>query len=170
MQVELGLDSGPMLLREAIPIAPEDTAATLHDRLAVLGARLVVDALRNFGQLQPAPQPEAGVTYARKIDKTEATLDWRRPAAELANKIRAFDPFPGAVAGLRQTPVKIWRAMAVEGQGEAGQVLAANDKGIIVACGEGALRLVELQKPGGRRLPVRDFLCGFPLAAGNRWD
>ena len=170
MQVELGLDSGPMLLKKAIPISLDDTAATLHDRLAALGAQLVVDALDNFDQLAPTTQPEAGATYARKIEKTEAALDWTRSAAELARKIRAFDPFPGVIASLQQTPLKIWRAAAIEGDGEPGTVLAADGEGILVACGEGTLRLVELQKPGSKRLPVGDFLRGFAVAVGSRWD
>lgn len=170
MQVELGLDSGPMLLKAALPIAADDTAATLHDRLAALGARLVVEALRDFDRLTPTPQPEAGVTYARKIEKAEAALDWSRPAAELERKVRAFNPFPVAVASLQQTPIKIWRAEAAEGRGEPGTVLAADAEGILVATGSGALRLTELQKPGGKRLPVADFLRGFAIAPGSRCD
>ncbi len=170
MQMELGLDSGPMLLQEAISIAAADTAASLHDRLAALGARLVVTALRDFDRLAPVVQPEAGVTYARKIEKAEADLDWSRPATELVRKVRAFDPFPGAAASLEQTPLKIWRAEAVNGEGKPGTVLAASGEGILIACGEDVLRITELQKPGGRRLAAADFLRGFPLVAGSRCD
>ena len=163
MQLEAGLDSGPMLLAEAIEIDAADSTGSLHDRLAALGARLVVDALARFDALVPVVQPEAGVTYANKIDKAEARLDWTQPAAVLARKIRAFNPFPGAVATLAGAEVKVWRGDAVAGDGSPGQVLAADAGGIVVACGEGALRLTELQKPGGRRVTSADFLHGNPL-------
>jgi len=167
MRMEAGLDTGPMLLVDRLPIAATDTAATLHDKLAVLGGRLIVEALRKLPQLAPALQPEEGVTYARKIEKAEAALDWRRPAAELARQVRAFNPFPGSVATLRQTAVKLWQAQAEAGNGAPGTVLASGADGILVACGEGALRLTELQKPGGKRLCAGDFLRGFPVAAGE---
>jgi methionyl-tRNA formyltransferase len=163
MQVEAGLDSGPMLLAEAIAIDPEDSAGSLHDRLAVLGARLVVAALARFDDLVPAAQPAAGVTYASKIDKAEARLDWSPSATVLARKLRAFNPFPGAVVMLAGEPVKAWRGDVVAGNGRPGQVLAADATGIVVACGEGALRLTELQKPGGRRVTAADFLHGSAL-------
>jgi methionyl-tRNA formyltransferase len=166
MGVEAGLDSGPMLLAEALPIEVNDTAATLHDKLAVLGARLVVAALDRFDTLVPVPQPAAGITYAAKIGKAEAALDFRQPAAELSRRIRAFDPFPGGSARLGEDIVKVWRAEPVAGAGVPGTVLAAGRDGIVVACGDGALRLTELQKPGGRRLPVADFLRGCPVAPG----
>lgn len=163
MQVEAGLDSGPMLLAEAIDIGPQDTAGTLHDRLAALGARLVVEALASFDQLLPVAQPDAGVSYANKIDKAEARLDWNQPAAILARKLRAFNPFPGAVVTLAGEPVKVWCGEVVADSGRPGQVLTADTTGIVVACGEGALRLAELQKPGGRRVTSADFLHGNPL-------
>ena len=170
MEMEEGLDTGPMLLMERLPILDGDTTGSLHDKLAALGGRMIVDALRRMaaGGLSAAPQPEAGVTYAAKISKEEAKLDLRRPATELARKVRAFNPFPGAhmqaaAAGKAAVPVKIWQAGAVAGQGRPGQVLAADASGIVVACGEGALRLTELQKPGGKRLPAAEFLKGFPL-------
>jgi len=167
MRVEAGLDTGPMLLAEALPIAPDDTAGSLHDKLTALGARLVVEALRGFEQLMPVAQPAEGVTYAAKIDKTEALLDFRRPAEELARRIRAFDPFPGATAILDGTTIKIWRAVTDAAAGAPGTVLAVDGTGIVVACGEGALRLTELQKPGGKRLAVGDFLRGTPIASGS---
>ncbi|HTY04269.1 MAG TPA: methionyl-tRNA formyltransferase [Rhodocyclaceae bacterium] len=170
MRMEAGLDTGPMLLGESLPIAEDDSTATLHDKLAVLGGRLIVRALQNIGTLVPTPQPAEGVTYANKIDKSEAPLDFRRPAAELARRIRAFDPFPGATAAVGETTVKVWHARAEAGSGQPGTVLASNAAGIVVACGEGALRLTELQKPGGRRVPVSDFLHGFMLAAGARFE
>jgi methionyl-tRNA formyltransferase len=169
MRMEAGLDTGPVLLREALPIASDDTAGMLHDRLAALGARLIVDALAAL-PLPEVIQPTDGVTYAHKIDKAEAVLDWRLTAAQLDRCIRAFSPFPGAQAFLAGQPVKIWRAMPVPGSGEIGTILTVDRSGIVVACGTDALRIEELQKAGGRRLPVRDFLAGHPLAAGMRFD
>jgi methionyl-tRNA formyltransferase len=170
MRMEAGLDTGPMLLKESLPIAADETAATLHDKLATLGARLVVDVLRRFGELIPVPQPAEGVTYANKIGKAESLLDFSRPAEELARRIRAFDPFPGAAGVLDGTTIKLWRAVAETGSGVPGTVLAADGNGIVVACGEGALRITELQKPGGKRLPVADLLRGFPVLPGQRFD
>jgi methionyl-tRNA formyltransferase len=163
MGVEAGLDTGPMLLAAAIDIDAQDSAGSLHDRLAALGGKLVVEALARFDELVPVVQPEAGVTYAGKIDKAEARLDWNQPAAILARKLRAFNPFPGAVVMLAGEPVKVWCGDAVAAGGRPGQVLAADTTGIVVACGEGALRLTELQKPGGRRVTAADFLHGNPL-------
>jgi methionyl-tRNA formyltransferase len=163
MQVEAGLDTGPMLLARAITIDPQDSTGSLHDRLARLGGELVVEALDRFDELVPQTQPEAGVTYASKIDKAEAKLDWSQPAATLARKIRAFDPFPGAVVDLAGEPVKAWCGAAETGSGRPGQLLAVDAKGIVVACGQGALRLTELQKPGGRRVSAADFLNGSSL-------
>jgi methionyl-tRNA formyltransferase len=169
MRMEAGLDTGPMLLAEALNIDAGDTAATLHDRLAEQGGRLIVDALRRFDALTPVTQPEAGVTYASKIDKTEAAIDWTRPAAVIERRIRAFDPFPGCTAQLGEATIKLWRAQPATGAGQPGEILAVAPDGITVACGDGALRLVELQKPGGRRLESRDFLSGFALAPGQRF-
>ncbi|WIM04727.1 MAG: methionyl-tRNA formyltransferase [Candidatus Nitricoxidivorans perseverans] len=170
MQMEAGLDTGPMLMKEAVKVSAGDTAATLHDTLAALGARMIVEALRNFDGLRPIAQPDAGVTYANKIDKAEAALDWRRPAAELERKIRAFDPFPGCAAVLDGLTLKVWRAAVENGTGEPGTVLRADAGGIVVACGEEALRLAELQKPGGRRMSSADFLQGSALPhAVSEW-
>jgi methionyl-tRNA formyltransferase len=169
MRMEAGLDTGPMLLKEALPITDGDTAATLHDKLASMGARLIVQALRDIDRLTPAPQPVEGVTYANKIDKAEAMLDFRRPAAELAQRIRAFDPFPGAAAILDGTTIKLWHALPESGTGVPGTVLAVDGRGIVVACGEGALRVTELQKPGGKRLSAADFLRGASVVAGQRF-
>jgi len=163
MQMEAGLDTGPMLLAEAVDIDAQDTTGSLHDRLARLGGKLAVDALARFDRLIPVPQPEAGVTYAAKIDKTEARLDWNQPAAVLARKLRAFNPFPGAVVSLAGEPVKVWRGEVVAASGRPGQVLTAGAAGIVVACGEAALRLTELQKPGGRRVTSADFMHGSLL-------
>jgi methionyl-tRNA formyltransferase len=169
MQMEAGLDTGPVLLRGGFPIASDDTTATLHDRLAALGAKLIVEAL---GQL-PLPaeqQPVEGVTYAHKIEKAEAVIDWRRTAAELDRHIRAFNPFPGAQALLGGQTVKLWRATAAAESGEAGQILVVDRNCLLIACGAGALAITELQKAGGKRLPVQQFLAGNPLKVGDRFD
>ncbi len=165
MEMEEGLDTGPMLLMEGLPIEATDTTGTLHDKVAALGARMIVEALHKMaaGQLVATPQPEAGVTYAAKITKEEARLDFALPADVLARKIRAFNPFPGANGVVDGVAVKIWHADAVDGNGTPGQVLQADAGGIVVACGAGALRLTELQKPGGKRLAAAEFLKGFAL-------
>lgn len=168
MQMELGLDTGPMLLMERLPIAADDTTASLHDKLAKLGGDMIVEALHKLkqGGLTSTPQPEAGANYAAKIAKEEATLDLTQPAQELARKIRAFNPFPGAMGICNGTPVKFWQAEAVESSNhwQAGQVISANaHDGVVIACGDGALRVTELQKPGGKRLPAAEFIKGFPL-------
>jgi len=172
MRMAAGLDTGPVLLREAVAIGPDDTAGTLHDRLAALGARLIVAALDALsrGALAATPQPADGATYAAKLAKREARLDWTRPAAELERQVRAFNPSPGASARVRGTEVKIWRAALAGGAGDPGAVIALVPAGIVVACGRGALRLDELQRAGGKRLPARDFLRGFALAAGERFE
>jgi methionyl-tRNA formyltransferase len=171
MQMEAGLDTGPMLMSGRLPISSEDTAQTLHDKLALQGADLIVAVLRKLepGGLAAMPQPAEGVTYAAKIGKGEAEIDWRRPAAEVCRAVRAYNPFPGAVAHLDGAALKLWSAEETEGHGEPGSVLAAGKDGIVVACGEGALRLTVLQKPGGKRLPVADFLHGFKVAPGARF-
>ncbi len=173
MQMDAGLDTGDMLLAEALPILPDDTAATLHDRLAALGGRLIVDTLRRVadGRARAEPQPEAGVTYARKIDKAEAQLDWRLPAEAIERRLRAFDPFPGASGVLGGETVKLWRGAVVPGgaAGVPGEVLAAGDDGLAVACGTGALRLTELQRPGGRRLAAAQWLRARPVRPGERF-
>jgi methionyl-tRNA formyltransferase len=165
MEMEEGLDTGPMLLIESLPIDATDTTGTLHDKVAALGARMIVEALHKMaaGQLVATPQPEAGVTYAAKITKEEARLDFALPAGVLARKIRAFNPFPGANGVVDGVAIKIWHAEAVDGNGTPGQVLQADAGGIVVACGAGALRLTALQKPGGKRLAAAEFLKGFAL-------
>ena len=172
MRMEAGLDTGPMLLKGRLPITDADCAATLHDKLAALGARLMVEALPRLarGELPGEPQPAEGVTYAAKLEKSEAALDWRQTAVALSRAVRAFDPFPGTVARIEGQTIKVWRAEPAPGAGEPGTVLAANVDGILVACGEGALRLVELQKSGGKRLQAADFLHGFALKPGQRFS
>ncbi|MDB5821552.1 MAG: fmt [Herminiimonas sp.] len=176
MQMEQGLDTGPMLAKRDIAIAADDSTATLHDRLAALGAEMIVEALNNMksGRLSPTPQPENGVTYAAKIGKDEAALDLSKSATSLDRKIRAFDPFPGALANFNGVPIKIWRAEAIGGDSVGasdavpGTVLAADAQaGVVVATGQGALRLLELQKPSGKRLPALEFVKAFPLAGGR---
>ena len=171
MQMDAGLDTGPMLLEARVAITAEDTTATLHDKLATLGGELIVDALAQLaaGNLSATPQPEAGATYAAKIGKTEAAIDWNHDAAELGRAVRAFNPFPGAASPLEGTLVKIWGARPAAGEGEPGTVLAADGDGILVACGRGALLLTNLQKPGGKRLPAADFLRGHPIQPGQRF-
>lgn len=167
MQMELGLDTGPMLAMERLPIVADDTTASLHDKLAKLGGDMIVATLRKLeqGDLPAQPQPE-GANYAAKILKEEATLDFTQSATQLARKIRAFNPFPGAAATCDGTIIKFWCAEALPASNQLppGQVMAANPHdGVVIACGDGALRVTELQKPGGKRLPVAEFLKGFAL-------
>lgn len=168
MQMDAGLDTGAMLLGESLKLGAGETAGELHDRLATLGARLIVQALAHYDTLKPTPQPADGVTYAAKISKAEALLDWNEPADMLARKIRAFNPFPGATLTLAGEPVKVWRAEpileAATSASLPGQILAATAEGIVVATHAGVLRLTELQKPGGRRLTSAEFLRGNSLA------
>ncbi|MBB2485284.1 methionyl-tRNA formyltransferase [Mitsuaria sp. WAJ17] len=169
MQMDAGLDTGDMLLIERLPIAADDTTATLHDKLAKLGGRLIVEALElaACGGFHPERQPEAGICYAHKIEKSESEIDWTLPAATLERRLRAFDPFPGGLSQLDGEPLKIWKSRLAEGQGRPGEVLAANADGLLVACGEGALRLTELQRAGGKRLPAAAFLQSWPVATGT---
>ncbi|MEN3276125.1 MAG: methionyl-tRNA formyltransferase [Massilia sp.] len=171
MGMEEGLDTGPMMLIERVAIEDLDTTGSLHDRLAALGAEMIVEALRRMegGALPATPQPEEGVTYAAKISKEEAKLDFALPSDVLWRKVRAFNPFPGAQGSVNGTAIKIWQTELAEGKGEPGQVLATDASGIVVACGEGALRLLQLQKPGGKRLAAAEFLKSFPLA-GLRFE
>ncbi len=173
MQMDAGLDTGDMLLMERLPIAAHDTTATLHDRLAALGGRMIVEALElaACGGLRPEPQPAEGVTYAHKIEKAESAIDWTLPAEAIGRRIRAFDPFPGASTTAQGEVVKLWSCEIDSAQpapdARPGQILAIDPAGIAVACGQGALRLTVLQRAGGKRLPAADFLRGFPLAPGQ---
>jgi methionyl-tRNA formyltransferase len=165
MQMDAGLDTGPMLLAESVEIGTDETAGRLTGRLGDLGARLLVQALRCADELVARPQPAAGVTYAAKVDKAEAWLDWTLPAETLARKVRAYDPFPVAHARIGDDAIRVWRAVPMPARVAAapGSILAAGADGIDVQCGDGCLRLIELQRPGGRRLAVREFLAGHPL-------
>ena len=171
MQMDEGLDTGAMLHVRALPILPEDTTASLHDRLAVLGGECLVHALAALqrGELVATPQPAQGVTYAAKIGRAEASIDWTRPAADIERAMRAFDPFPGAASSLRDTVVKCWSGTVVSATGEPGSVLAVGDEGITVACGRDALRCTVLQRPGSKRLAAGEFLRGFPVSVGERF-
>jgi methionyl-tRNA formyltransferase len=174
MQMDAGLDTGDMLLTQAMPILPQHSTATLHDLLADMGGHMIVRALAlaACGQLRPVAQPAAGVSYAAKIEKAESTIDWAQPVAQIERRIRAFDPFPGGstqLVGGAADIIKLWHAVvdtsAPLPQGaQPGQVLFADAQGIGVVCGDGVLRLTELQRPGGKRLAAGDFLRGFPLS------
>ena len=170
MQMDKGLDTGAMLARAPLPIRADDTTGSLHDRLAELGAREIVALLPRLaaGDVTATPQVAALATYAAKVGKDNARLDWTRPAAELERRVRAFNPFPGAFCLLDGEPLKVWRARPVEGRGQPGELLAVDRPGIRVACGEGALEIGELQKAGGKRLPVEVFLSGHGLRPGSR--
>ena len=174
MQMDAGLDTGDMLLREATASTPADTTALLHDRLAEIGGRLIVQALRQAanGGLVATPQPAEGITYAHKIDKAESLIDWSQSAEVIARRVRAFDPFPGASTQLGADAIKVWSCEIDSFQrptdARCGQILLANGDGIRVACGAGSvLRLTVLQRAGGKRLPAADFLRGFALAPGQ---
>jgi methionyl-tRNA formyltransferase len=168
MQMDAGLDTGPILLQEALPVAENDTAGTLHDKLARLGAGLIVRALA--ARLEPQPQDAARATYARKLRREEALIDWQRPARDIERQIRAFDPVPGAETRLDGAVVKIRRARVEAGTAaDPGTICAAGAAGIVVGCGREGLRVLELQRAGGRRLAAGEFLAGFRLAAGARF-
>ena len=170
MRMDAGLDTGPMLSLHRLAIAPDDDAQTLHDRLAPLGAEAIVGTLADIaaGRAKADPQPETGASYARKIGKEEAELDWSKSCLELERCVRAFSPVPGARTLLKGAPVKVWRAYCVGLQGTPGSVLESGADGIVIGCGEGALRVIELQKAGGNRLAAADFLRGCPIEPGER--
>ncbi|MEG2046641.1 MAG: methionyl-tRNA formyltransferase [Comamonas sp.] len=172
MQMDIGLDTGDMCVLETLPIAADDTTASLHDKLAVLGGRLIVEALElsACGGLTRTPQPAEGVTYAHKIEKAESAMDWRLSATELDRRLRAFNPFPGGSTQLGEETIKLWTAVpeAFSGSAQPGQVLAADASGVLVACGEGALRLTQLQRAGGKKLAAGDFLRGFEIPVGSQ--
>ena len=166
MRMEAGLDTGPVLLREATPIDDGDTGASLHDRLSQMGARLIAEALARLDTLSPQPQPEDGVTYAAKINKSEARIDWTRPAEEVARHIRALSPFPGAWCDSPAGRLKLLDARAVAGKGAPGEVL----DGLTVACGTGAVSVLSVQREGKRASDTDAFLNGHRFAPGTVLD
>ncbi|MGC0223633.1 methionyl-tRNA formyltransferase [Pseudooceanicola nitratireducens] len=165
MQMEAGLDTGPVLLREAVEIGAEEVTAGLHDRLSELGARLIVEALERLPELEPEVQPEVGVTYASKIDKGEARVDWSRPADEVDRLIRGLSPFPGAFVEVEGERLKLLASRLGEGQGRPGEVL---DDALTVACGQGAVQLLRLQRAGKGAQDAEEFLRGRPLLKGTQ--
>ncbi|SEL36549.1 methionyl-tRNA formyltransferase [Nitrosovibrio tenuis] len=173
MQMDQGLDTGSILLQRHIPIAQDDTAQTLRDKLASLGATSIVETLAGLqlGIIPVVPQDEFGVTYASKLEKHEAAIDWRASAKNINRAVRAFNPYPGAHSRVRETPIKVWRASIETGRGgEPGEVIAIESRGIVVACGIGALVLEIVQKSGGKKLSAANFLSGFPLRPGDRFE
>jgi methionyl-tRNA formyltransferase len=170
MQMDEGLDTGPVLAQRKIEIGPRDDAGVLHDELAALGARLMVETLVDLqaGRAHATAQPAAGATYARKIEKVDTLLDWSRPAAELERAVRAFRPGPGAVADYGGESLKIWSVRVRTDRGAPGTVLESHDA-LVVACGEQSLEIVELQRPGGKRMAASSFLRGRSIAAGTRF-
>ena len=173
MQMDAGLDTGPLVATHAVPIAARETAQTLHDKLAAIGATLIVETLRKLARdrsLASVAQPTEGATYANKIERAEATIDWSTPAIAIDRKVRAFNPFPAAQTTLAGEPIKIWEAEPAAGRfGAAGQVVRADARGIVIACGDGALVVRELQRAGSRRLPATAFLAGHPLAPNQQF-
>lgn len=175
MKMDAGMDTGDILVQRGTPITPADDAQTLHDRLARLGAQVLVETIPNYvaGKITPRAQPAEGVSYTRKISKEDGCINWNQPAPVLQNRVRAFLPWPGAhtqivISGKSQT-LKIWRAEVVDrADGVAGEILAAGQSGFVVRCGEQALKILQLQLEGGRRLHAEEFLRGHPLGVGDR--
>ncbi|MGB7650125.1 MAG: methionyl-tRNA formyltransferase [Gallionella sp.] len=167
MQMDVGLDTGAMLTRHVCPIRDTDTASSLHDKLAELGATSVVTALRDLANLTPVAQNDADATYASKLLKSESPLDWSLDAPTLARTVRAFNPFPLCNFSFNQAVIKVWQASAQHGAGVAGTVLSLDKLGIVVACGTGALRLEVLQRPGGKAQPAAQFLQSVHIKVGD---
>ena len=168
MQMEAGLDTGPVLLRRDTEIGRTETTGDLHDRLSAMGAEAIVEALARLDDLTPEPQPEAGVTYAAKIDKAEARVDWTRPATEVDRLIRGLSPFPGAWCAHEGERIKLLASELAEGAGRPGEVLEeAGRDALRVACGDGAVRLLRLQRAGRGAQDAETFLRGLPLAPGE---
>ncbi|MGH8729450.1 MAG: methionyl-tRNA formyltransferase [Burkholderiales bacterium] len=173
MKMDAGLDTGPVLTQKSVSIEDDDTTQTLHDKLALLGAEMIVEALPRYaqGELFPSPQPEMGVTYAHKIEKAEASIDWDKSGAEVSRQIRAFNPAPGAFGRINGEPVKLWMATARdEVTGSPGEIMSASREGIIVACAAGGIMVTEIQRPGGRRQTAAEFARGSRLLSGMCFD
>jgi methionyl-tRNA formyltransferase len=175
MKMDAGLDTGPILAVRRTPILPADDSQTLHDRLAEIGADLLAETIPGHvaGKISPQPQPAEGASYAAKIKKEDGRIDWTWPAEKIRNRLRAFTPWPGAFTFLSMEPkpqlLKIWKAEVVAKAGPAGTVFSADKTGIMIGCGDGALRILELQREGGKRLTAEQFLAGCPLEPGERF-
>ena len=197
MKMDAGLDTGGIVAQRRTAIQPADDSATLHDRLARLGAELLTQTIPDYvaGKIQPMPQPAEGVSHAPKIKKEDGRIDWNLPAKTIWNRLRAFTPWPGAFTfalgvlpsggnatrteeppkggtpnAARPILLKIWKAEVVENAGSPGEILSVDKNGIVVGCGKDALRILELQREGGRRLTVREFLAGYQLKVGKRFE
>lgn len=174
MKISLGLDAGDIVSQVTTPVRNDDTAQTLHDRLAELGADLLAKTIPAYvsGEIQPKPQPSEGVVHARKIEKADGLVDWTRNAVAIWNQIRGLDPWPGAFTHVQQGEdtllLKLWKATPQSGQSEPGKILSADETGIVVGCGEGTLKITELQREGGRRMSAAQFLPGHALKPGER--
>ncbi|MDA8328848.1 MAG: methionyl-tRNA formyltransferase [Betaproteobacteria bacterium] len=168
MQMDAGLDTGAICLQQAMDISPSDTLGSLHDKLAVLGGELIVEALQRAasGTLTAHMQPLEGVTYASKISRSEAQIDFRETAEQIERKVRAFNPAPGAWLLWQDKPVKVWQAKTLADSGAPGKVLRADEQGIVIACGQGALCITELQMPGGKKQTVAQWLAGHTVPDG----
>ena len=169
MEMDAGLDTGAVISRHPCPILPGDNAQTLHDKLAEIGARAIVADLQHYSQRNAKPQPEHGITYAHKLSKADAQIDWAQPAEAIERRIRAFNPVPGAWCDYHGKPLKIWAAQACPSNGAAGSVLQADKNGIQVACGSGSLLIQTLQPAGSARMEAAAFLAGHPVAVGSRF-
>ena len=171
IRMDEGLDTGPILGQRSLAILPDDDAGSLHDRLAEIGAQLLLRVLEQCAadRVVAQDQPSSGATYASKIEENETTLEWTRTAQHLERQVRAFRPTPGAQAWLRGVRCKVWRAQVSDGSAAPGEVLSADGERIRVACGEGILDILELQRAGSRRMSADDFLRGFPVSPGERF-
>lgn len=174
MKMDAGMDTGDIVAQKSTPILPQDDSATLHNRLAAIGAELLAETIPGYvaGEILPKPQPE-GASHARKIQKEDGHIDWNLPAQTILNRLRAFMPWPGAFTFLPDQPkphlLKIWKAEVVEKSGGPGEIISADENGLIVACGKNSLRILELQREGGRRMAVKDFLVGHSLKNGMKF-
>jgi methionyl-tRNA formyltransferase len=169
MEVVPALDAGAMVSKGVLPILSTDTTQSLHDALSELGAKLMAEAmqtLKNKGQLAATPQDESLVTYAHKLEKSEAAIDWNKSAVEISRQVRAFNPFPVAQSLLKNEVCRIWMATALDGNAKPGEVVSVQD-GVSVGCGAGILHITELQAPGGKRLPAQAFVQGHHLKVGD---
>jgi methionyl-tRNA formyltransferase len=174
MKMDAGLDTGDILTQQTTPIHPDDNSQTLHDRLASIGATLLVETIREYvaGKILPKPQPADGISIARKITREDGRLDWTQPARALWNRARAFTPWPGVFTYLPAQPhphlLKIWQTEFADLSGSPGEILQADKSGIIVACGKQSLRLLQVQREGGRRMSAQEFLTGHHLKPGDK--